>query len=765
MFENKYSKFISSVLWFLLAGGTVFFPLFVFPKTGEIINLPKIFFLFVWVALLILLWSLSALFEKKLVIRKSMIDIPLLLFLGSVLLSGLFSLSQKRSFLGDTQNFTLSVLVIFLSALFAYLLIQIVRTKKNFSFFLQMLLVSNILSTVVFFLLQTSWLHKSGVAILGENFFNTVSGTNSIFGIWVASMGVLSFGRVLLKGRRWFEYLLGAVSILLSFFVLLRLGFTVSLVVYAVGLGLLLVLPFVFAKYVHFKVAIGMFVLFLLTLTTLLFGDPAVFKMGLPVEIALGHHTSVEMTKGVLSQDIKQFLFGSGPATFLYDFSLQRTAPFNMSALVATSRFHAPFSSFLALLCELGVVGGIFFFLLVLIGGGVVVSTWVELKTSWKEKTREEVAFVLQHSSPVFSQIFDVFVVGAAWIALTVGLVTSFFDTTAWWTWWCLLASLVGGTGFVNKKFVTERPVSLRVSPQYSLALSFGVIFFFTIILLSTAFGVRMYLAEYYFYKAAQVPSLGQAELLLQRSIQYRKNYSPYHVSLARIYLQQAKTEFEKNPKNIEGVANLVAQGTNEAREASQIDPKNVATAETLALLYLNAEAFAPDARTWAKDALASAIALEPTNALNHLRLADLLVKMGVFPDAEKEYREALRLKPDFVTASVQLAELYRNQEKYDEAIELYESFLSSARDNPQILYNYGVLFFNRHAKGDDDRAEDAWLRAVELKPDYSNALYSLGLLYEKRGEKGKALQYYQKVRELNPQNDDIKSKIRKLVG
>ena len=51
----------------------------------------------------------------------------------------------------------------------------------------------------------------------------------------------------------------------------------------------------------------------------------------------------------------------------------------------------------------------------------------------------------------------------------------------------------------------------------------------------------------------------------------------------------------------------------------------------------------------------------------------------------------------------------------------------------------------------------------VAAEPKYSNALYSLGLLYEMRGEKSKALLYYRRVLELNPDNKEIKTKIANL--
>jgi tetratricopeptide (TPR) repeat protein len=47
--------------------------------------------------------------------------------------------------------------------------------------------------------------------------------------------------------------------------------------------------------------------------------------------------------------------------------------------------------------------------------------------------------------------------------------------------------------------------------------------------------------------------------------------------------------------------------------------------------------------------------------------------------------------------------------------------------------------------------------------PNHSNSLYFLGLCYEKKGEKEKALEYFKKVLELNPGNEVVLSKIREL--
>lgn len=755
MFQNKYSKLIHSTLLWILSGGTLLFPLFVFPKTGETINLPKTFFLFIWVSITILLWSASALFEKKIILRRSMLDVPLLLLLLLCIISGAISVSQGVSFLGTTENFTLTLLVLVPSILFCYILIQFVRTKKIFHFLLQLFCGANICATLAFSLFQLDIIRSSQVfASLGEKFFQTVSSSNSIFGIWVATLGVLSVGMLLLKDKNVSLSTLPAVSAVLSFITLFRLGFDVAFFIYALGLAVLLFLPFLFIKYIRFPVTLVTFFVFLITLVTLIFDAPSFIKLNLPVEIALGSHASADIVKGTLAVDVKQFLFGSGPGTFVYDFSLHRTPAFNTNAIVSETRFQFPFSTFFAFLSELGILGSLFFILLILIGGGALVSTWSELRTASQEQTT---------TSSHFADMFDVFVVGAAWLALTVGLFVSFVDLTTWWTWWCLLSLLIVGIGFVNKKFVVERHISLAVSPQYSLALSFGIIFFFTLLLLSVAFGVRLYLAEYFFTKASEGTSLTQSQLYVERAIAYRQSYAPYHISLSRIYLQKAKEQYEKQKQSPE-VAELIALGGNQAHIASQIDPHNVETWETLALLYLNAGSFAPEAQGWAKEALRSAILLEPSNATNHFRLGEIYKKEGSYADAEKEYQQAIQLKFDSIPSYISLITLYREQGKLNEAIALYQPLLQLESKNADVLFNYGALFFNRHEPGDDEKAEKIWLETLKITPNHSNTLYSLGLLYERKGDKSKAVSYYQKVRELNPANDDVKKKIQSLL-
>ena len=51
----------------------------------------------------------------------------------------------------------------------------------------------------------------------------------------------------------------------------------------------------------------------------------------------------------------------------------------------------------------------------------------------------------------------------------------------------------------------------------------------------------------------------------------------------------------------------------------------------------------------------------------------------------------------------------------------------------------------------------------MKLKPDYVNALYFLGLIYNRLGDKQAALEQFEKALKLNPNNKDIKKIIENL--
>jgi len=186
---------------------------------------------------------------------------------------------------------------------------------------------------------------------------------------------------------------------------------------------------------------------------------------------------------------------------------------------------------------------------------------------------------------------------------------------------------------------------------------------------------------------------------------------------------------------------------------------------ENLASMYENAAAMVPEAYPWSLKAWGSAKALEPTNPIIAWRLGRINLALGNNEEAAKNFQEAINLKADLLGAYLGLAIAEERLEKIAEALKTYETLLTLNPQNPEALFNYGRVLYNRNQKGDRKIAEQAWLAAIKLQPDYSNALYSLASYYEAKGDRVTALKYYYEVRDLNPNNTDVLKKIKSLAA
>lgn len=80
-------------------------PFVVLPVNSELFEFNKIIFIYTISALIAGLWLMRSLHEKKLVIKKSPLDIPLILFFSSQVLSTLFSIDQHTSLFGYYGRF------------------------------------------------------------------------------------------------------------------------------------------------------------------------------------------------------------------------------------------------------------------------------------------------------------------------------------------------------------------------------------------------------------------------------------------------------------------------------------------------------------------------------------------------------------------------------------------------------------------------------------------------------------------------------------
>ena len=129
-------------------------------------------------------------------------------------------------------------------------------------------------------------------------------------------------------------------------------------------------------------------------------------------------------------------------------------------------------------------------------------------------------------------------------------------------------------------------------------------------------------------------------------------------------------------------------------------------------------------------------------NVLNNL--ANLLNDKGENEKAIDFLKRALSIKPDYWDAWYNLGKVYFDMEQNEEA----ETALIKARDNwqsaePRPHTLLGGLY---QARGDFDRANQNFLKAIELNPGYFNALHNYGLCLKSQHKHPEALDFYAKA-------------------
>jgi tetratricopeptide (TPR) repeat protein len=340
-----------------------------------------------------------------------------------------------------------------------------------------------------------------------------------------------------------------------------------------------------------------------------------------------------------------------------------------------------------------------------------------------------------------------------------------FFGPVLWWLWWLLLTLTITGLSFINSNIITDKEWKVEETPQYSLSFSFVLIVVMAVIIMGGVWGVKIYIGERAYAEALNSNNIDTIELKLKEAITQRSKVDSYYVGLARVYLLRAAQVIQTENPNMEQVSTLVAEAVDQSRNATNLSPNSVALWENLATMYENASMIIPEARQWSIDSWTKASLLEPTNPVLYANLGNNYLASDDKEKAIENYQKAIDLKSDYALGYIGLANAYEKDDNLSEAIETYKKILSVGTDNVDVFYNFGRLLYNRNTSDDRKQAEDLWLKLVEAQPKYSNALYSLGLLYEARNEKSKALSYYYKVRELNPNNVDILNKIKSMVG
>lgn len=139
-----------------------------------------------------------------------------------------------------------------------------------------------------------------------------------------------------------------------------------------------------------------------------------------------------------------------------------------------------------------------------------------------------------------------------------------------------------------------------------------------------------------------------------------------------------------------------------------------------------------------------------PSSPNTHNNLGDMYGRWGDKQKAIMEFKEAIRLKPDYADAYHNLANTYKEIGETDKALEYYQQAAKLNLYLWQSRQNIAAIYFER---GMYSEALSMVEESIKISPQNPQLYSNLGIVYLKMGDKEKAKQAFQKALTLNPNN------------
>jgi len=381
----------------------------------------------------------------------------------------------------------------------------------------------------------------------------------------------------------------------------------------------------------------------------------------------------------------------------------------------------------------------------------------------------------------------------AAWLALVVAAFLSPLNITLifWLFFFSGLLAAAASPAHLEKTFRESPVLAMLGSLLFVIA---------SVVMVSVIFiTLQRYFAEAAFARAVRLDasggSLNDVVIELDKAAQFNRFNDIYyrnlsHALLLRVgeELQAGSGEEQMSAERLQFIQALTGAAINASVRATELSPSNALNWLSRATLYRElVPLVGKEAEDFSLAAGQKALELEPNNPENYLEIGKTYVYLAQsayqlaqdqqgdaksateaaaadwLKQAESAFQKATELKADYAPAHYQLALVYQQQDRLDDAISKMESVARANQMDVGVAFQLGLLYLRRSGEGDLERAENAFGQAVTLAPSYSDAHWFLASIYEQRKEFDKAIEQVEKVLELNPDNELVKTRLERL--
>lgn len=756
---DKVSKISTYLLVFLL-------PLLFLPWTANVLDFNKQAILIVLVLVAMFAWMLKILILGKASFNFSVVHIPVVVLFLVYAVSSIFSSSRYGSFWGWPQISSESLLTMLGLVLLYFLIVNAFKRKEIF--YLAVALVASGSLAMLYGLLQLLGKFILPIGFTKAVSFNTIGGVNTL-AVFAAVMLPLIITFLTISKTKKLKLLFVASAILVAVLLLL-INFSIAWWIVIIGSALIIV--FGTQKRNSFDTRWLIIPMFFLAIALLFsffrFSIPGTPER--PIEVFLTHGASFDIAAKSLQASP---VIGSGPGTFVYNFSQFKDVAFNESTLW-NLKFDWASSKILTVLGTVGILGVLGF--LILIGFFIFYGIKFLFGKSYERKDEDD-----ELGKEFYWTLGLGLFISFLCIAVLFFLYKS--NMSIDFVFFLLMACFVSLLYPIKKEIVLE-PSSL---------ITLGVTFVFTLIFI---LGLGVIILEGQRYVSA-VSYLDSMEALqegrtidsinrLETAIRISPKVDLYWREIAQVYLQSineigTRTDLTQ-AEVMQQLQLLINSSVNAVKSATDANPKNVANWSVRGFIYQSLIGTVGGTKDWAVSAYEEALKLDPTNPFypTQAGISIMLEVRSLTEDrkeeadklivtAEEKFNQAIALKSDYSAAHFQLALLHQLKGDQEKMIEELETTKAISPFDIGLAFQLGMIYYQLENL---EKAQFEFERAILLNPNYANAMYFLGLIYDKQGETEKAIKIFESLRVSNPENDlvtvilrNLKAGKRALVG
>ena len=755
------NKILKTLIYLII----VLIPILFLPFTFEFLEFNKLFVLYFLVWLAVLFWLAKMIIkDKEIKIKFSKIDILVLSFVLVNVISYFFSVDKISSLLGYYGRFSTGIITLISFAMFYFLIKNLIGNKEEPGLLNTKTIVKCLLGANIFIIL-IAFLRLLGMWTLLDinNWMVRVSTTGSSIeslGMWLVITTILSI-LTLLSGFKWLgdnekNSLWKWVSMIGLIFGMILLIVIDSILVWTpLIIGLFVTIFFILKRKIlkndihKLIIPIALIILSVLfvfvNFRTITGGGLKIsqdsYLSFLPERIMSQNESWYVSTKSV-SSGIKPAIIGNGPGTYFYSIGKFKPLSLNGGDLWAV-RFDRAGNTFAESLANIGVLG-----FLLHIGIWLFALLWLFPFTR-KIFVKKSVKKIDITTGFLLIILFVLTIVQFVYYQNHVlGLLT-----------WLFLALAITKEDKIKQW-------KLKDSPEIMLVVE-TLLIILAILYIVVGFNmIKVYLAEVNYVRALNNPYLEKKIVLLERARLNNPKESKYLLVMSRVFFEGAKLSVI-NQEDPAKASQEIDNARIYCQAATAISPNKVNTWQELSNLYLDITQLTDEPEQFAEQSklsLEKALELEPNNPTIYNELGNIALFLDNKDEAKDYYNQALESKDNYIPSSVSIARLMEEDQEIEQAIEKLELLKKNTAVNAigkeQVHFHLGRLYYS---KGRNEDAANEFINALRINPDYANALYSAGVVFEEIGNIDFAITALERVLELNPNAEEVKQRIERL--